>query len=258
MPVKYKLRVAVLVGTVMLTGTAMAEETEDLTRCFPAKKLTKMTQKFDSIKPEKRDTLKADVQFMFLKDDDHVLPERFYAKHEDKEWPFDVNADGEVQNLDLIKTVPKNSELCVQRRADVPEGKGGISVNMNIVFKNQSGTHTIEELRDGVKDGRTFYKKMMPGPMALMVPKMSHILVESLDKDSPRTLRFYKDGVPLDGVPLDVLGAQSTLMALSDLDALGVTRIEVSGGAYTLTPTPDRKTLEKFGMVGESEDDTKP
>ena len=259
------ISISAAICATFVANNTLASEAEDMAagiKCMPAKKIIKMTRKFDKLKPEKRDTVGAVPEMKLSTTGDGTLPDRVYFRTETAEQAFNMDADGSVTDFDRIGTMDKNGELCIQGKhfAD-KDGKGykkigiNLSMDFDVLFKNTSGTHTIAELLDGAKDGKSHYKKMFPGPMALLVPKMTHVGVEYLAKDaalaglSPQIFAT-KGGDKLTGLLVESFGGMFVI-GLEDLQNLGADGLKVEGEKYQLLPIP---SIEKMKSLGYTED----
>ncbi len=152
--------------------------------------------------------------------------------------------------------MPKDGELCAEDQARAgqvrTENAVEFDVDLDIKFKNASGLHSLFELEDGAKDGKSFYKKMMPGPMKLLVPKMTHVSVSYKDEDVPAIIRAMKDGAVIDGLIAEPFGA-TYVISLEQLEDLGADALSIEGGAYILETSPSIKKMKSLGF-SESED----
>lgn len=250
---------------VLVSGNARASEAEDMAagiKCLSAKKIIKLTRKFDTLKPAKKDTVHAVPQMKLSSVGGGKLPERVYFRTGTAETAFNMDADGWVTDFDRIGTMDKKGELCMQGEhlADRENKQAGINVSMDfdVVFKNTSGTHSMAELVDGTKDGKSHYKKMFPGPLALMVPKMSHVGVVYQVEDAARAslsphIYATKDGAKIEGLLVENFGGMF-VVGIEDLQNLGADGLKIEGEKYQLTPIPSVKKMKKLGF-GENGDD---
>ncbi len=226
-------------------------------KCMPAKKIIKMTRKFDKLKPEKRDTVGVVPEMKLSTTGGGTLPERVYFRTGTAEEAFNMDADGWVTDFERIGTMDKKGELCMQGKQFIgkQDKDAGInlSIDFDILFKNTSGTHTVAELQDGAKDGKSHYKKMFPGPMALMVPKMTHVGVVYLVEDaafaslSPQIFAT-NDGEKLSGLLVENFGGMFVI-GLEDLQNLGADGLKIEGEKYELTPIPSIEKMKSLGFA---------
>ena len=246
-----------------MPSTISASEAQDMAagiKCLPAKKIIKMTRKFDKLKPEKRDTVTTVPEMKLTAKGAGKLPERVYFRTGAAEEAFNMDTDGWVTDFERIGTMDKNGELCMQGKhfANKKDEEAGInlSIDFDVLFKNTSGTHTMAELVDGAKDGKSHYKKMFPGPMALMVPKMTHLGVVYLVEDaalaslSPQ-ISATKNGEKITGLLAENFG-DMYVVGLEDLQNLGADGLKIEGEKYQLLPIP---SIQKMKDLGFAEDD---
>ena len=242
--------------TALLASNATASEAEDMAagiKCLPAKKIVKLLRKFDGLKPEKRDTVSAFPEMQLTSSEGGSLPERIYFREGTAEHKFNMNKDGVVTDFARIGTMNKKGELCMQGQQLIGKAKGAsgidLSMNFDIRFKNTSGSHTVAELIDGTKDGKSHYKKLFPAPMSLMVPKMTHVGINYHNDSDTTQQKIYaaKAGNELSGLLVEKFG-NLFVVGIEDLQSLGADSLKIEGGKYELTPIPSIKKMKKFGF----------
>ena len=242
--------------TALLASDTLASEAKDMAagiKCLPAKKIIKLVHNFDGLKPEKKDTVGVTPEMRLTLSEGGSLPERIYFREGTQEHKFNMDKDGVVTDFARIGTMSKKGELCMQGQQFIgkAEGASGINLSMdfNIRFKSTSGKHTVAELIDGTKDGKSHYKKMFPGPMALMVPKMTHVGITYLDDLETVKPNIYaeKSGNEISGLLVEKFGSMF-VVGIEDLQSLGADSLKIEGGEYELTPIPSIKKMKKFGF----------
>ena len=247
---------------VLLASGAIASEAEDMAvgiKCLPAKKIIKTMQKFDGLKPEKKDTVSAFPEMQLFANEGGALPERLYFREGTAENKFNMDKDGVVTDFARIGTMNKKGELCMQGQHFIgkKEGESGINLSMSfdVRFKNTSGSHTIAELIDGTKDGKSHYKKMFPGPMAIMVPKMTHVGITYIDEaDSVQPIIYAaRSGDEVSGLLVEQLN-NMFVIGIEDLQNLNADSLEIEGGAYELIPIPSIEKMKKLGFGEDGSD----
>lgn len=240
---------------------ALADDVEDIvelreeTRCFAAKGIRDFMKRFDGLDDTKTDTLKAVFAANIDIRDEGSFPDRVYIKSGDDETNMPLDGEGVIQDFtQTVKTSPAEAELCIQdkARAGTPVNEPGavLSLPLSVRMKNQSGRYDMAELQDGLKDGKSFYKKMVGGPAALLVPKMTHLVIAYDEDDVPLNLAVFKGDEPIDAPKVEPFNG-AHVIRFKDLKKLDVTRIEISGGSHRISPAPSIETMKKFGFGGE-------
>lgn len=227
-------------------------ELREETRCFPAKGIREFMGRFDDIEPSKRDNVDAFFRANFTIEDGGGYPDRFYIKQDAGEVDIAIDEEGLVPDFrETVKASSEGAELCVQDKAragtPVDQDGGQFSLPLSVRFINTSGTYDLDELKDGLKDGKSFYKKMVGGPMAILVPKMTHMVVSYDDETTAPQISAFKDDVPIEGLESELFNG-SHVVRFKDLTAMGATHLKVTGGEHTLSPVPSIKTMKKFGF----------
>jgi len=267
---EYLMMKSIFIGSAvcaaLITNTAFASETEDVAagiKCIPAKKIIKLMRKFDGMKPEKKDTVSVIPKMQLIANEGATLPDRVYVREGTTEHRFNMDEDGVVTDFARIGSLSKKGVLCMQGQQFIgkTDNEFGINLSMafDVKFKNTSGTHSMAELIDGTKDGKSHFKKMFPGPMALMVPKMTHVgVVYLVEDDAGASLapQIYatKDGAKIPGLLVKNFGGM-LVVGLEDLQNLGADGLKIEGGAYELTPIPSIEKMKKLGFSDSGEEE---
>lgn len=243
-----------LLGTPM---TAFASSEETLKEvCIPIEKLLKIQRKSEKIKASKRDTLELETSAQFQKRDDNRPFPKFYSKEGGVVQPFTVLPSGEVVDFNnRLNALSKDGAVCAEVPViDGKKSKIGFNIGADIRFKNQTGPYTLAELQDGVADGKTWYKVMFPGPLSIMVPKMTHLMVEYdgtvLSADG---IQFSKLGAALPNPLIEEFGG-TYVIALKAIEASGADLMSVSGGPFTLSPVPSIEKMKSLGFGTDGND----
>lgn len=225
-------------------------------KCFPADGLVKFYSKMNSLKPARMDTLEVAMTAQFIRDDAAQVLPKFWSRSGGVDTVFTVAADGRVTDFhEKLQTLPQTVELCGQViTQEGEEPRLGISIDNDVLFKDRTGPYSLAALQDGVADGKSFYKKMFGGPMALLVPKMTHLSLEYLDKSTPLTVSFTQAGQVIDSPPVEQFG-KTFVIALKDIDASGADTMSVSGGPFKLMPSPSVKKMKSLGFTAADENE---
>lgn len=253
---------SILMGSILfltpLLGTpitAFAETTLEEV-CIPIEKLLKIQRKSEKIKASKRDTLELETSAQFQKRDDKGPFPKLYSKADGIIAPFTVLPNGEVVDFNnRLNALSKDGTVCAEVAViDGKKSKIGFNIGADIQFKNQTGPYTLADLQDGVADGKTWYKVMFPGPLSVMVPKMTHLMVDYdgavLSADG---IQFSKSGTAIPNPLIEEFGG-TYVIALKAIEASGADLMTVSGGPFTLTPVPSIEKMKSLGF-GKSEND---
>ena len=112
----------------------------------------------------------------------------------------------------------------------------------------------MTELKEGTKDGKSFYKKMIPAAVRMFMPETNYLAVNYDDlrvsgaeiyarvdgKDIPLTAELYKE---------------KHVVSFKQLKDMGANALIVKGGAYSLQPTVSVKTMKRFGWGPEEDEE---
>jgi len=140
-----------------------------------------MVAKFQSLDADKRDTVDMLFEASFKVKDGGALPARIFTRDAGVEKNFTLNPDGTVPDFDNIGRVSETAELCSEdpTREGTPHGEGlNFGISSDVHFLTNNGYHDLETLKDGLKDGKSHYKKMVPAAMRMLVPTLKYVMIE--------------------------------------------------------------------------------
>jgi hypothetical protein len=250
---------ALICALSLLATPAFAEEAEPTETpifegefCFPTADLKKELSKFEKLDTDKRDTVGAVFTVAFTLEDDVAPPESVELRDGEAVKPFPFSRYGDqVMTANLtgdIVAASDTAELCAvdQEKAGRAFDDMGYEFDMglNVRFLDTPGTHDLTQLKDGMKDGRSHWKKMV-GAMGFMVPKFDHIAVAGIDAENPPIVTALKDGVPV-GTPEGEVFDGARMIDIDALEDLGADAVRIDADYYRLTPSPDAKTVKRF------------
>jgi len=172
-----KTRLTVItLSLLMMPGLASAEnKLRGDVFCFPAKDVSKLVDRLGEVKQERRDIVDVEINPKFLIKDGGDWPERFFLRTKSTEIAVPIEKPSGLTPtfLEQAYAYPE-SDICVadKARADRPENDEGLYFEMGLspLFHNRSGLHEMAELKEGTKDGKKFYKKMIPAAVRMFMP----------------------------------------------------------------------------------------
>lgn len=211
--------------------------------CMPAKDFVIILGKLSTLKADKIDTISMLPKMYFEIHDSGVLPERVFFRHKQMETLFTLNVEGAVTDFLRIKDMHKDGEMCIQDKTRIGVSKDdnglGLNIDLELAYHNTSGSHTLTELKDGLNDGRAHIKKIAPAMVSFMIPKFTHMSVSTTEGQT-LDIKAYKGNAEISGLNVfTVEGMQ--MVEFSHLKSLGADHLQISGGPYTLGPTPNPK-----------------
>jgi len=255
-----------LIG-MFLSNPAFAEDKEDtapilreLVNCFPTKSITEFVSKFQNIDADKRDTVDMLFKAKFNIKDGGVLPTRIFMRDQGTETDLTLDAEGNVPDFINIGKASETTELCSEDPSRVGTVRGGddlsFRIDNDVHFLTNTGYHDLATLKDGLKDGKVHYKKMVPGAMRMLVPTLKYVMIEYDVEDTPPQYSAAKGETSLEGLE-HVTFCELAMIKVKDLEKLGADGLKVMGGSYNLTPVPGVKTLARFTECSKENDGEK-
>lgn len=227
--------------------------------CFPLKKVPKLVKKLGEVKDDRRDVVDVALTPRFLIKDGGVWPERFFIQTPTDELDISVEKPSGLTPdfLEMASEYPED-EVCVKdkTRAERPARDEGLYFEMGLspLFHNRSGEHPMAELREGTKDGKRFYKKMLPAAISILMPDTKYLSVRYDDFRDTAEIYARIDG---NEFQLETESFKDThVLSLESLDDMGAEALIIKGGGYQLQPTVSVKHMRRFGWGQESDEES--
>jgi hypothetical protein len=219
----------------------------------------KIVDNLKEVKKDRRDVVDVNIDPKFIIKDGGDWPERFFLRTESAEIDIHVETPSGL-TPSFIKQVYAypESDVCVadKARAMRPEYDEGLYFEMGLspLFHNRSGRHEMKELIEGAKDGKKFYKKMIPAVARMFMPDTDYLAVKY---DDMRVTGAQIFAVTDAGeVPLMAeLYKEMHVISCDMLEEMKASALLIKGGAYNLQPTVSVATLKRFGWGQEEEDE---
>lgn len=255
------VKIALTLSALALATTAQAQtELRGEVFCFPAESVPKLVNRLSEVEDKRRNIVDVALTPKFLIKDGGDWPERFFIRTSDNQ-EIDVAVEkpsGDTPEFLKVAMEHADGDICVadKARADRPATDEGLYFEMGLspLFHNRSGTHDMRELKEGTKDAKSFYKKMIPAAVRMFMPDTKFLAVRyddfRLDYD------IYAQ-VGADEIPVKVERHKDMhVVAYEDLKDMGADALVIKGGDYQLQPTVSVKTMKRFGWGEEAEDES--
>ena len=226
--------------------------------CFPAKDVPKIVDNLKEVDKDRRDVVDVNIAPRFIIKDGGDWPERFFLRTEtgEIEIPFKTPSGDTPSFIPKVYANPK-SDVCVadKARAMRPEYDEGLYFEMGLspLFHNRSGRHAMKELKEGTKDGKKFYKKMIPAVARMFMPDTDYLAVkyEDMRQTGAEIFAVTEAGA----IPLTAeLHKEMHVISFEALEDMKASALLIKGGAYHLQPTVSVATMKRFGW-GQEEDE---
>ena len=223
------------------------------TFCFPAKFAVNIIDNLRGVKAERRDVVDITMNPRFLIYDGGSLPDRYFLKADNNaETEFTISDDGTVPDfLKIAGSADKRGDICIEdaARAGLAADDESLYFEMGLTpyFRNHSGVHSMDELLEGARDGRSLYKMLIPGALRLFMPSTDHMSVRYDDPEALPLITAIKDGNSIGIIPTGRYNG-AFVFDCKDAEALGADSITIEGGTYRLAPVPSIKTMKRYGI----------
>ena len=147
--------------------------------------------------------------------------------------------DGELTKLETIANWSKEGEICrmmgTQVSQETEEVRDEASLSLKFLYNRSKGQFTIEEIREGAKDGSKIMKGLAPGGLGFVVPGLKSLALTSAEGSEVQpNFLFYKKG---EAVAVDSTRYKDAMLfRLKDIKSAKADELKIEG-AYTLEAT---------------------
>jgi len=256
-----KIKHSIILASLLSFGAVNAAHAETKLRgevfCFPAKDVPKLVDKLGKVDSSRRDIVDVGLKPKFLIKDGGGWPERFFIRTQTAEIDVPVEKpSGYTPTFIEAATQHSDGDVCVadKARANRPETDEGLYFEMGLspLFHNRSGRHDIAELKEGTKDAKKFYKKMIPAAVSMFMPDTKYLAVRYDDLRLTSQIFASVNGQDINIEP--ELYKDMHVVSFDTLEDMGAQSLIIKGGAYQLQPTVSVKTMKRFGW-GDDKDE---
>lgn len=241
-----------LLWAIAATAFAETENFRGETFCFPAKHVPKLVSEMAEVKAKRRNIVDVRLRPRFIIKDNGVWPDRFYLAKGGEvviDLPFSRETGSAPTFIEAAIARP-DTDICVDdpTRADRLENDEGLYFEMGLspLFKSTPGEHSLVELEEAAKDGKKFYKKMLPDAFAIFMPDTDYFAIRMIDRKAMPTVTALT-GDLREKLKLEAF-KDMWVVSLDMIEGMGADSIIIGGGAYDLQPVPSPKTMRKFGI----------
>jgi len=218
-----------LVGAMLgMTSVASAEEDNG---CTSAKDFVNLIQSFYGANPELKNVITPTVRMELRGLNGNPTPSHILYRHEGEEYKLPV-VDGDVQDLETGVGWSKDGEFCRLIDGEIPpasdEDTTQASVNFSFPYLRKDGVFSIDEIKEGAKDGSKVMKGLAPSGLGFAVPGLKALaLVPAEGVEDIPTMSFSRDGEPVD-VKIYTVGS-TQLVRLKDIKSSKADKLNISG-----------------------------
>ncbi len=244
-------RALISAALIAIAGSAHAEDAlRGEVFCFPAKDVPRIVTALETMKDSRTNIVDVDIAPRFIIKDGGVWPERFFLRYEGKETDIEVQKpSGSVPDFLPAVMADASADICVsdKTRALRPKDDEGLYFEMGLspFFHNSSGRHNIAEIFEGAKDGKSFYKKMIPAVARPFMPATDHLAIKYHDTKQAPIIKAAVEGKLVALTPEAF--KDFYVIPCKALEELGASALVIEGGAYRLQPIVSVKTMKRFG-----------
>ncbi len=223
-----------LVAAITLSATpAFAGEA-----CRSAKDLVNVAQSFYGDAPELRNVITPNIDLALKGINGAADPTAMLYRHEGEEYVLPV-IDGKLTGLEKAAAWSKDGEMCRMvgdELAPTTEGDSvEASMNFTFTYNRKDGLFSVEELKEGAKDGSKVMKGLAPGGLGFVVPGLKALSLRAPEGvDIKPAYEFTRKGEAV-SVKASPIG-NTTLFRLKDIKSAKADMMMITG-EYRLDAT---------------------
>lgn len=210
------MRTKLIIISAMCAGATPAFAGEP---CRSAKDLVNVAKNFYGNNPELTDIITPKFTLGLKGINGAADPTAMRYQHEGQEVMLPV-IDGKLTGLEELADLSKKGKICRMVDGELAATTEGdsteASMSFSFPFKRQDGVFTIDEIKEGAKDGSRIMNGLAPGGLGFAVPGLKGISIASPEGEQTRPdFSFTRNGeaVSVDTSPV----AQSVLVRLKDI-----------------------------------------
>ena len=221
--------IAAIAALISMPQAAIAKDD-----CTDAKQLVKALKGFYQADASLKDIINPTFDIKMRSLDGFPKLSGMLYRHEEVTHQFDLAEDGSVLGLeDAAGGLSPDGELCILVDGKTVEDSEDSTAEANVLFtfpyRNQSGTISVSDLREGAKDGSKIMKSLAPTGLGFVVPKMKSVILSPAKTGGEvPVMTFVKDGQNIDGPAPQRLGARQ-YYHLSDIVKTKADEVVITG-----------------------------
>lgn len=231
--------------------------------CYPVKGVPKIVERINAVETHRRDVVDVKLDPKFLIKDGGAWPKSFYLAKDGEPityMPFS-RQDGRTPTFLAAIAAQPDADICVDdpTRADKPANYEGLYFEMGLSprFNSAIGEHNMADIAKASRDGKNFYKKMIPSVYRMFMPNTKHLAViykaPALQAPGARAEIFAR--VDQTDIPLEFeRHKEMFVVSGTALAQMGASALIVRGGAYDLQPVPSPSVLRQFDKAGKGDE----
>ena len=206
--------------------------------CRSAKDLVKVAQNFYGDNPELTNIITPEFDLAFKGINGAPTPTAIAYRHEGTEEILPI-ADGKLVGFEKAASWSKEGEMCRMVDGELAAATEGDSVEASMSFgfpyKRTDGVFSIEEIREGAKDGSKIMSGLAPGGLGFVVPSLKALSLDSVEGvEAKPKFTFTRKGevVTVKSSPI----GKTTLFRMKDIKSSKADTLTIEG-PYRLNAT---------------------
>ena len=206
--------------------------------CSSAKNLVKVGQNFYGDNPDLTNIITPEFKLALKGLNGSETPSAIMYRHEGTDIILPV-VDGELTGIEKIATQSKDGEMCRMIGDEIgpttEEDTVEANMNFSFTYKRTDGIFSMDEIKEGAKDGSKIMSGLAPGGLGFVVPGLKALALGSVEGSEIKpTFSFSRKGEPV-SVKTFTSGT-TTLIRLKDIKSAKADMLKIDGD-YLLQAT---------------------
>lgn len=226
--------------------------------CQSAKDLVNAAQSFYGDNPELTNIIAPVIDISISGINGNPDPSGILYRFEGEEEILPI-IDGKVIGIEKAADWSKKGERCRMIGGSIApvteDAAAEANVNFRFNYKRMDGVFSVDELKEGAKDGSKIMKSLAPGGLGFVVPGLKTVALGPAEGSEIKpTHKFLRKGAPV-SVKSSPIG-NATLFRLKDIKSAKADMLMIEG-LYSLSPTfkidPEEIAEQEAKRVAEAE-----
>lgn len=205
--------------------------------CTAAKDMIGLIESFYAADPEVTNIIDPQVVMAMSAIEGFPAPDGIRYQYEGVTQDLLLDENGVVQDVQKALSFNEDGQLCKLVNGELVEDTGedtaSVSMNFTFHFRDTSGAHNIEVLKEGLKDGSKVMKSLAPGGLGFVVPKLKAFAVRPKEEGGAVPMVTFMSGEdPVTDVEIANVGS-TQLFKMKALKKAKIESLQIEGD-YTL------------------------
>ena len=199
--------------------------------CRSAKDLVNVAQNFYGDNPELTNIITPEVELVLEGINGSETPTAMLYRYQGEEHSLPV-VDGRLLELEKAVSWSKKGEICRVVNGELApateDNSTSVRTSFSFPYKRSDGVFTVDEIKEGAKDGTKAMRSLAPGGLGFVMPSLKTIALGHAEDGGPKpTFEFLRKGKPVT-VQSSPIG-EETLFRIKDIKSSKADMMSITG-----------------------------